>query len=85
MTITEIAACIREDLKNQLGLTSKFVSVTSRRLGFDGVVTVKIRVPDINEDEVAEIARKYEKFRTDCTGEPLQGCNRYVDVYGFVA
>lgn len=84
MIITEIAKFIREDLKRELGVNSRQVSVTTRRLGFDQEISVRIRVSDVSFDAVNTIAKKYEKVRTDCLGEHLNGGNCYVDVYRFV-
>jgi len=73
----EQAKLIRAELKKELGLTSKDVSVKSDLYA----VWVRIKNEDIEIEDVKNIAKKYESIdRCERTGEILQGGNSYVFV-----
>jgi len=73
----EQAKLIRAELKKELGLTSKDVSVKSDLYA----VWVRIKNEDIKIDDVKNIAKKYESIdKCERTGEILQGGNSYVFV-----
>ena len=77
MTIKEKAQALRKELKEELGLTSKQVSV---RVNHGIAIDVRIKAL-VNPDKVEKLARKYEKIdRCHASGEILQGGNDFVSV-----
>ena len=81
MTVKEKAANIRKELKKQLGVTSRQVSVRSRNSGYDEAIDIKIRDLKVNKAEVEAIANRYEYIRRcEYSGEILAGGNTYVFV-----
>ena len=78
MTTSETAKAIREELKNQLGLNRKSVSVRKNR---GSAVYVEILDPEVCIEKVEEIANNYESYqRCEATQEILQGGNTFVFV-----
>ncbi len=76
MTIKEKAQALRKEIKEELGLTSKQVSVRVDNISIN--VNIKTLV---NPDKIENLARKYEKIRRcHASGEILQGCNDFVSV-----
>jgi len=81
MTAKEKAANIRKELKKQLGVTSRQVSVRSRNSGYDEAIDVTIKDLKVNKAKVEAIASKYEYIRRcEYSGEILAGGNTYVFV-----
>lgn len=81
MTVKEKAAAIRKELKKQLGVTSKQVSVRSRNSGYDEAIDVTIKDLKVNKMKVEAIANRYEYIRRcEYSGEILSGGNTYVFV-----
>lgn len=78
MSTTDTAKQIRSDLKSQLGLNSRQVSVKKTP---GGAVRVKILVPTVSIDAVKKIACRYERVsHCEATGEILSGGNTFVFV-----
>lgn len=81
MTAKEKAAAIRKELKKQLGVTSRQVSVRSRNSGYDEAIDIKIKDLKINKAKVKEIVSRYEYIRRcEYSGETLLGGNTYIFV-----
>ena len=81
MTVKEKAANIRKELKKQLGVTSRQVSVRSRNAGYDEAIDVTIKDLKVNKAKVEAIANKYKYIsRCEYSGEILAGGNTYVFV-----
>lgn len=81
MTAKEKAAAIRKELKKQLGVTSRQVSVRSRNAGYDEAIDVTIKDLKVNKKKIEEIAKRYEYItRCEYSGEILAGGNTYVFV-----
>jgi len=77
-TIKDRANDLRKDLKNNLGYTTKQVSV-KMSAGIAIEVTIKDYTVDYNE--VEKIAKKYESVDWDeHTGEILEGSNIFIEV-----
>ncbi len=77
MRIKEKAQALRKELKEELGLNSKQVSV---RVKHGIAINVNIKTL-VNPDKVEKLARKYEKIdRCEASGEILQGGNDFVSV-----
>ena len=77
MTIKEKAQALRKEVKEELGLTSKQVSV---RVRHNISINVNIKTL-VNPDKVEKLARKYEKIdRCEISMEVLQGGNDFVSV-----
>ena len=73
----EQAKAIREELKNELGLTNKDVSIKSDLYA----VWVRVKNKDIELNSIKEIVKKYEEIDIcKASGEVLSGCNSYVFV-----
>lgn len=76
----ETAKEIRQKLK-EAGYSSKRVSVTSSRGGYDSSVRIKVKDLTANIERIKEIASGYEKFsRDEITQEILEGGNTFVFV-----
>ena len=81
MTAKEKAMAIRKELKKQLGVTSRQVSVRSRNSGYDEAIDIEIKDLTVNKMKVEEIASRYEYIRRcEYSGEILAGGNTYVFV-----
>jgi len=81
MTAKEKAKIIRKELKKQLGVTNRQVSVRSRSSGYDEAIDIEIKDLTVNKMKVEEIASKYEYIRRcEYSGEILAGGNTYVFV-----
>ena len=80
-TAKEKAADIRKELKKQLGITSRQVSIRSRKSGHDEAIDIKIKDLTVNKMKVKEIAERYEYIRRcEYSGETLLGGNTYIFV-----
>ena len=77
MTIKEKAQALRKEIKEELGLTSKQVSVRARHN-----ISINVNIKTlVNPDKIENLARKYEKIdRCHASGEILQGGNDFVSV-----
>ena len=81
MTAKEKAAIIRKELKKQLGVTNRQVSVRSRSSGYDEAIDIEIKDLTVNKAKVEAIASRYEYIRRcEYSGEILAGGNTYVFV-----
>lgn len=77
----EKAAAIRKELKKQLGVTNRQVSVRSRNSGYDEAIDVTIKDLKVNKAKVEAIASRHEHIRRcEYSGEILAGGNTYVFV-----
>ena len=76
----ELAKEIRSELKKELGLNSRNVSV---RCPHYGCIRVEVKNKDTQKhyEAIKAIAKKYEKVdRCESTGEILSGGNTYIFV-----
>jgi len=80
-TVTEQAKKIRKTLKEELGLTSRKVSVKSGYCGYSSKIDVTVKDLLVDIKKVEKIANKfYSVDRCERSGEILQGGNTYVTV-----
>ncbi len=80
-TPAEAAKTVRQALKDELGLTSRDVSVRSERYSLGSSVHVTIKTKGVRLSEVERIANRVQKIRRcEFTGDILGGGNRYVHV-----
>lgn len=80
-TVAKKAKEIRHRLKEELGATSRQISVRSSGSGMDSSISVIIKDPTVKLAHVERIAKSVECIDRDkATGEILIGGNLYVDV-----
>lgn len=78
---TNLVDAIKKDLKKK-GYTSRQVSVTKRRGGFNVAIRLLIKdMLNVDLDFIDSIVKKYESFdRDERTGEILSGGNTFIFV-----
>lgn len=79
----DVAKKIRVEIKNELGLNGRQVSVTKRRSLYD--TTINVVIKDLNAvkflNDIDKLAKKYHDVEYDAvTGETLLGGNTFIDV-----
>ena len=80
MTTKDIAARIREDLK-QRGYNSRKIGVKFDFCGYSSVIVLTVKDDTLDLDNVRQWAKKYESVDQDeRTGETLCGGNTYIRV-----
>ena len=80
MTTKDIAATIRDDLK-QRGYNSRKVGVRFEFCGYSSVVILTVKDDALDVDAVREWVKKYESIdRDERTGETLRGGNTYIRI-----
>ena len=77
--VVEQAKIIRNNLKKEMGLNSRKVSVKSAYCGYSTKIDVVIKDLSIDIKKVEKIANEfYSVDRCERTGEILQGGNTYI-------
>lgn len=81
MTGKELAKQIRQEIKAQLGYTSRQVSVRKRSGGYSTCILVTVKSLDIPLEPIENLTEKHEWYQRDyATGEILSGGNTFVSV-----
>lgn len=81
MAVKEVAKNMRTALKEELGITSKEVSVRVGAHGSDHTIAVTIKSLTAPYSAVESVAKRFEKIDVEeLTGEILAGCNIFVSV-----
>ena len=77
----ERSKAIRERIKNELGYTSKQVSVRSSNCGYSDETRITVKDLSCDYDAIQKIAMSFESIRYDeYSGEILSGANTYIFV-----
>ena len=76
--MNELKQTMAAELKKN-GFNSRMVSISHRECGYSDSYTVKIKNETISMKQIKSILDKYSVSRYDINGEPLMGCNVYID------
>jgi len=72
---------IRQDIKSELGYNSRQVSVRENPGGLSTSITVRLKEPNLDFDQIEQIAERHVKVdRCERTQEILGGGNTFVFV-----